>query len=135
MRATLDWSYGFLPELERLVLRRLGIFSGAFSLEAASTVAASKEIVELEVAERIANLVAKSLVAVDLDGAVVRYRLLETTRAYALEKLTESGEFERLARRHAEFYWDLADAAESESGMNAAIECFVDYELGSFAER
>jgi predicted ATPase/DNA-binding winged helix-turn-helix (wHTH) protein len=134
MRATLDWSYEFLPELERLVLRRLGVFSGAFSLEAASTVAASEEIIELEVAERIANLVAKSLVAVDLSGAVVRYRLFETTRAYALEKLTESGEFEKFARQHAEFCRDLADAAEGESGMSDAIECFVDYELGAFAE-
>src|SRR5260221_3856644 len=132
MRATLDWSYESLPELERLVLRRLAIFAGAFSLEAPSMVAASKEVGDLQIADRTANLVAKSLVTVDLGGDVVRYRLLAITRAYALEKLTESGEFDRLARRHAEYYRALSDGAEGESEMNNVIECFADCERGPF---
>src|SRR5216683_1862740 len=135
MRATLDWSYERLPELERLVLRRLAIFTGAFSLEAASVVAASKEIAALEIADCIANLVAKSLVTADLGDAVVRYRLLETTRAYALEKLTESGEFEHLTRRHVEYDRDLFEKAEVEAAMGPAAEWLADCGPMPFAER
>ena len=97
LRATLDWSYQLLPEIERVVLRRLAIFAGGFTLQAASAIAATGEIAGSDIFDCIANLVAKSLVAADLGGATVWYRLLETTRAYALEKLTESGEFEQLA--------------------------------------
>jgi predicted ATPase/DNA-binding winged helix-turn-helix (wHTH) protein len=102
LRATLDWSYELLPEPERVMLRRLAIFAGGFTLTVASAVAASAEFAASDVVDGIANLVAKSLVAADVGGAIARYRLLETTRAYALEKLFESGEIERIARRHAE---------------------------------
>jgi len=135
MRASLDWSYAFLPELERLALRRLAIFPSTFSLEDASVVAASEDIVALEIADRIANLVAKSLVTADLGDAVVRYRLLETTRAYALEKLTESGELEQLTRRHAEYDRDLFEKAEVEAGMGPAAEWLADCGPMPFAER
>jgi len=107
LRATLDWSYGLLPEPERVILRRLAVFAGAFRLEAASAVAASPEVAPAEVVEGLVNLVARSLVAAEVDGHVARYRLLDTTRAYAIEKLGESGERERLVRRHAEYYRDL----------------------------
>jgi predicted ATPase len=112
LRATLDWSHELLSESERVVLRRLAIFVGIFTLEAASAVAASVDISAPEVVDCVANLVAKSLLSADVGGAVVHYRLLETTRAYAREKLGESGEFERCARRHAEFHRDLFERAE-----------------------
>src|SRR6202035_5120735 len=111
LRATLDWSYQLLPEPERVVLRRLAIFAGGFTLQAASTIAATDEIAGSDIVDCAANLVAKSLVAADLGGATGWYRLLETTRAYALEKLAQSGEFEQVARRHAKYYWDLYERA------------------------
>jgi len=86
--ATLDWSHHLLPEPERVVLRRLAIFAGAFTLTAASTVAASGKIASADVVDGVANLVAKSLVRVDAGTGPTQYRLLETTRAYALEKLS-----------------------------------------------
>ena len=99
MRATLDWSFDLLPEPERVILRRLAVFAGAFSLTAASAVVASAELAPSDVVEGVANLVAKSLVSANMDDTGVRYSLLDTTRAYALEKLDESGEREQLARR------------------------------------
>jgi predicted ATPase/DNA-binding winged helix-turn-helix (wHTH) protein len=127
LRATLDWSYQLLPEPERVVLRRLAIFAGGFTLQAASTVAATDEIAGFDIVDCAANLVAKSLVAADLGGATGWYRLLETTRAYALEKLIESGEFEHLARRHAEYYRDLFERAEVELQTRPAAEWLAAY--------
>ena len=114
LRATFDWSHELLAEPERVLLRRLAIFAGPFSLEAATAVAASPELSAPNVIEGLTSLVAKSLVAAEVEGPVARYRLLDTTRAYALEKLEESGERERLALRHAEYYRDLFDRAETE---------------------
>src|SRR5712664_193641 len=114
MRATLDWSYDLLSEPERVVLRRLGVFVGPFTLDAASAVAAGVDIPASEVADSVANLVGKSLVSTDVGGAIVYYRLLETTRAYAREKLIGSAEFEHVAQRHAEYLRDLFEHAEAE---------------------
>jgi predicted ATPase/DNA-binding winged helix-turn-helix (wHTH) protein len=114
MRATLDWSYELLSESERVVLRRLGVFVGAFTLDAASAVAAGVDIPASEVAESVADLVSKSLVSTDVGGAIVYYRLLETTRAYARDKLNGSAEFDHVARRHAEYFRDLFEHAEAE---------------------
>jgi predicted ATPase len=100
LRATLDWSYGLLSEIERIVLRRLAIFAGSFALEQAAVIAATANLSTPEVTECVSNLVEKSLVTA-ISGTVVRYRLPETTRAYALEKLHESGEYATVARRHA----------------------------------
>jgi predicted ATPase/DNA-binding winged helix-turn-helix (wHTH) protein len=122
LRATLDWSYELLPEPERMGLRRLAIFAGGFTLEAASTVAVSGEIAGTDIVDCAANLVAKSLVAADLGGATAWYRLLETTRAYALEKLTQSGEFDQVARRHAEYHRELFERAEAELETRPASE-------------
>src|SRR5467141_166030 len=113
LRATLDWSYDLLPEPERLVLRRLAAFVGDFTA-AASLVAAGGEIAASEVVLSLANLVTKSLVTVEVGSVTAYYRLHETTRGYALEKLAESGEFELVARRHANYYRDLFDRAETE---------------------
>ena len=99
--ATLDWSYELLPEIERVVLCRLSVFAGAFTLESAIAVAG-----DVDVVEAIGNLVAKSLVSADVAGSVVWYRLLDTTRAYAMQKLRERGEQEHYARRYAPHHHD-----------------------------
>src|SRR5882724_11504093 len=114
MRATLDWSYDLLSESERVVLRRLGVFVGAFTLDAVSAVATGADIPASDIADSVANLVGKSLVSTDVGGAIVYYRLLETTRAYAREKLIGSAEFEHVAQRHAEYLRDLFEHAEAE---------------------
>src|SRR6202030_1835576 len=75
----------------------------------------------------LANLVAKSLITSDVADAIVRYRLLDTTRAYALEKLNESGEFEPVARRHAEYYRDLFERAEAQWEARPTVEWLADY--------
>jgi predicted ATPase len=98
--ATLDWSYNLLSATEQLVLRRLAVFAGGFSLEAALDVAA-ESLDPAELAETLATLIDKSLVTSDRTTAM-RHRLLDTTRAYAWQKLTESGEDLKMVRRHCE---------------------------------
>ncbi len=110
-----------------MVLRRLAIFAGGFTLQAASTIAATDELAGSDILDCVANLVAKSLVAADLGGATGWYRLLETTRAYALEMLTQSGEFEQVARRHAEYCRDLFERAETEWQTRPTAEWLGDY--------
>jgi predicted ATPase/DNA-binding winged helix-turn-helix (wHTH) protein len=127
LRATLDWSYELLPEPERLVMRRLAVFAGDFIAEAASLVAAGGEITASEVIRSLANLVTKSLVAVEVAGLLAHHRLHETTRAYAIEKLAESGEFEQVARRHADYYRDLLERAEMELETLPAPAWLADY--------
>ena len=100
LRATLDWSYELLPEAERAVLRRLAVFTGSFTLEAANAVAADNANAALDVVGCVANLATKSLVTPDVDGKGRHYRFSETTRAYALQRLEESGEHTICARRH-----------------------------------
>ena len=114
LRATLDWSYELLPESERLVMRRLAVFAGDFTAEAVSSVAADGEIAAPEAVCSLVNLVTKSLVTFEAGGVIAYHRLHETTRAYALEKLIESGELEQVARRHANYYRGLFDRAEIE---------------------
>ena len=121
LRATLDWSYELLPEPERLLLRSLGIFVGPFTLRAISAVAAP-EITVAGIVDDLSSLVAKSLVVSDVWNDIARYRLLSTTRAYALEKLNEGGERERIARRHAEYYRNLFERAEAEWQDNLTSE-------------
>src|SRR5262249_13449669 len=127
LRATLDWSYELLSEPERLMLRHVSIFAGGFTLAAASAVIAGIEILASNVVGNLVKLVAKSLVTADVGGATVHYRLLETTRAYAREKLAEQGELERAARRHAEYYLDLCGQAETEWQTRPAAEWRADY--------
>lgn len=111
--ATLSWSYDHLAPGERTTLCRLAIFAGHFSLDAASKVAAIEEP-SWEIIENLTSLVSKSLIAADFSQAVPRYRLLEITRAYALEKLRQGGGFDRLSRRHALHVKELVAAAEQE---------------------
>jgi len=127
LRATLDWSYELLPESERLVLRRVAIFAGAFPLEAAIAIAAGSELPAPDVIDGVANLVAKSLVSADFTEAASQYLLLETTRAYARERLTESGELDETARRHVEYHRDLFERAEAELETRSAKEWLAAY--------
>jgi len=114
LRATLDWSYQLLPDAERHLLQRLAVFSGSFSLDAANAVTNRGEALAVDIADRVANLVAKSLVASDFTGGGGYFRLLETTRVYAISKLIESGELEEFSRRHAEYYTGLLGRIEHE---------------------
>jgi predicted ATPase/DNA-binding winged helix-turn-helix (wHTH) protein len=100
LSATLDWSYNLLSPTEQLVLRRLAVFVGGFSLEAALDVVA-ESLGPAELTETLATLVDKSLVTSDRTTAT-RYRLLDTTRTYAWQKLSESGENLKIVPRHCE---------------------------------
>jgi predicted ATPase/DNA-binding winged helix-turn-helix (wHTH) protein len=111
LRATLDWSFDLLAAEERIVLRRLSIFVGGFTLEAASAVASDPAIDDYAVIDLLHQLVARSLVVADTAGAGARYRLLETTRAYALEKLAEAGETDTIERLHARYFRDRFEPA------------------------
>src|SRR5216683_1127506 len=101
--ATLDWSHDHLSEIERVLLRRVAIFVGQFTLEAALAVAEEAGIGESEIASALDNLVNKSLIEIWAGSRRPCYRLLDTTRAYALEKLAASGEQDSTAERHAGF--------------------------------
>jgi len=111
--ATLDWSYELLSETEARVLRHLAVFNGDFSLNAATAVMGNLDAVS--VADSLTDLVVKSLVAADFQTGDDHYRLLDTTRAYALEKLRGAGEHREAARRHAEYVREALIQAEAES--------------------
>ncbi|MFB6414661.1 MULTISPECIES: ATP-binding protein [Bradyrhizobium] len=101
LQATLDWSYGLLSDLERLVLRRLAVFAGHFTIDAALQVVPDERVDHARLFDAVDSLVAKSMVAPRPIGAMMRYRLLDTTRAYLLE--VEPGDA-ALAVRHATYY-------------------------------
>jgi predicted ATPase len=106
LRAALEWSYGLLTEQERSVFDQLGIFAGSFSLEAAQQLATDERADAWTVLDHLGALVDKSLVDVD-PGENPRYRMLETTRAFALERLAAGGATSQTMRRHAEVMLDI----------------------------
>lgn len=114
LTATLEWSCNLLSEVERAVLRRLAVFAGDFSLEAAHAVAFGNDRDWERMIGAVAGLVSKSLLAAHSGVSGLRYRLLDTTRAYARQQLGERGEEETAARRHAVYYGDLFVRAEAE---------------------
>src|SRR5215217_4615894 len=116
IRETLDWSYELLSEPERKVFRRLSVFAGGWTLEASEVVMSDESIGQSEVLELLAGLVEKSLVIAELtaESGGRRYRLLDSIRQYALEKLEQSGELEDVMRAHAEYFLALAEEAEPE---------------------
>ncbi|OXI29065.1 transcriptional regulator [Burkholderia sp. AU16741] len=103
LRATFDWSYVLLDRAARALFRRMGCFIGPFSFDAAYAVATEPGTSAADMIAVLGELVAKSLVTVEFHGAYARYRLTESTRAYALEKLHNEGEFERIVARHAAY--------------------------------
>jgi predicted ATPase len=127
LAATLDWSHALLSEVERIVFRRLSLFAGGFSLRAVVAVSAEPALPPAQVVDGLSGLVAKSLVAAEVGGIVRRYRLLDTTRAYALDKLDGSGERKMIARRHAEYYRGVFERAEAEWKTRPAAEWVADY--------
>jgi predicted ATPase/DNA-binding winged helix-turn-helix (wHTH) protein len=114
LRATLDWSFELLSDAEKVVLSRLAMLIGEFTMEAAIALASGTGRTPANLVDTIAGLIEKSLVATDLSGSVVHYRLLSTTRAYALEKLALSGEGDSMARCHAAYFSNLARQAEAD---------------------
>jgi predicted ATPase/DNA-binding winged helix-turn-helix (wHTH) protein len=107
LRATLDWSYDLLPEVEQRLFRCLAVFQGGFTLDAAFAVLADTGLDTELATSGIANLVTKSLVALNSTRDAARWYLLETIRAYALEKLTEYGETDSVSGLHAVYFRDL----------------------------
>jgi predicted ATPase/DNA-binding winged helix-turn-helix (wHTH) protein len=112
--AMLDWSYHFLADHEKVVLRRLSVLVGDFKLDAAVAVACETEADPAYVIAAVASLAEKSLISTPIVEGSTYYRLLDTTRSYALKKLDESGERGWIARRHAEYYRKLFERAEAE---------------------
>jgi predicted ATPase/DNA-binding winged helix-turn-helix (wHTH) protein len=127
LRATLDWSYGILSADEQVVLKRLAIFCGEFTLDSATAVASSADMASADVPEYIATLVAKSLVAVSLRDGVAWCRLLDTTRAYAREKLLESPDSHTVSKRHADTLCKFLLALRASPGSALAAELTSTY--------
>ena len=114
LQATLEWSFGLLSELERDVLRRLAVFVGQFTLEAALAVVTCPALDEGLVFGAIDSLVAKSMVAARPVGTMMRYRLLDATRAYILETRTEAADIADLPVRHARYFQRWLDETAAE---------------------
>jgi non-specific serine/threonine protein kinase len=114
LQATMDWSHQLLPDEERALFRRLSVFAGGFTLEAAELACAGEELKRDEVLDLLSHLVDKSLVTARDESGEARYRLLETVRQYGQEKLSESGETGQVRGRHAGYYLALAEEAEPE---------------------
>ncbi|HET9223667.1 MAG TPA: LuxR C-terminal-related transcriptional regulator, partial [Roseiflexaceae bacterium] len=112
LKATLDWSHDLLPEQEQIMFRRLAVFAGGWSLEAADAVCAGEGIEHDDVLNLLSDLVDRSLVVVDKHpGRDPRYRLLEPIRQYSVERLRSSGEEVAVRERHRNWYLALAEAA------------------------
>jgi predicted ATPase/class 3 adenylate cyclase len=121
LRATVDWSYSLLEEIERVVFERLGVFAGSFDARAAEVVCAGDSVEVWDVLDALTGLVAKSMVNADeaADGSM-RYQLLETLRQYARERLEESDDIDRWRARHAVHYADVAE--ETLEGIDGGDE-------------
>ena len=113
LKATIDWSYDLLAPAEKVVLRRLSVFAGGWSLEAAESVCADAEVEEWEVLDLLSRLVAKSLVVAESpEEGRVRYRMQENLRSYVQERLAEAGEVEALSVRRRDWFLALTEEAE-----------------------
>ncbi|CAB3963931.1 transcriptional regulator [Burkholderia aenigmatica] len=110
LRATFDWSYVLLDGAARSLFRRMACFIGPFTFDAAHEVAMDPGMPAADMIAVLGELVAKSLVAVEFNGAQARYRLTESTRAYAVEKLHNEGEFDTIVERHARYQREQAEA-------------------------
>ncbi|HSV18369.1 MAG TPA: adenylate/guanylate cyclase domain-containing protein [Casimicrobiaceae bacterium] len=120
LRAALEWSYSLLNDTEKAVFESLGVFSGSFSLESAQNLLRDEAIDEWTALDTIGALVDKSLIVVD-DHVAARYRMLETTRAFALERLVERGVMQDMLRRHAEVMVDAFERYHREVFRGASV--------------
>jgi predicted ATPase len=127
LRATIDWSYRLLSPEDQAALRCLSAFNGSFALEDAAFVMAPLASLG-EVNHRLASLLDKSFVVAKPQDQAFRYRLLDTTRVYAQEKLAESGEAKASRRRHAEHVWILFDRAKAECDQRATTDWLHTFE-------
>jgi DNA-binding CsgD family transcriptional regulator len=118
LRASVDWSHALLTEPERVLFRRLAVFLGGFGLDAAQAVAGGGDVQPYQVLDQLTLLVDKSLVVTDDRRGRTRYRLLETVRQYALEKLGESGEADDVRSRHRDHYTALAAPLDAPAGSD-----------------
>src|SRR5262249_43341548 len=109
LQAALDWSYSLLDDDERLVLRRLGVFVGGWTLTAAESICAGDELRREQVVDALGRLVTKSLVVADHDCQGVRYRLHESVRMYAVSQLEATGQTVDVQGRHAGYMLQLAE--------------------------
>ncbi len=128
LRAMIDWSHELLDGRGRALFRRLGIFASGFAIEGAVAVGSGEDLDELDVFDVLASLVDKSLVLAEPHGEAVRYRLLESTRAYACEKLDAAGERDLVAGRHLRYLrdrfaelWDLRERTARDADLYAAL--------------
>jgi len=117
MRAALDWSYGLVAPLEQIVFRRLAVFVGGWSLEAAEEVCSGSGVAPLEVLDLLTRLVDASLVQVDERDARARYRLLEPVRQYAQAQLEASGEFDAVRHQHATWFESFAERWQHDANV------------------
>src|SRR5277367_5633441 len=122
LRATLDWSYALLGPTAQIVLQRLANFNGAFTAEAAATVAAHRGLFARDVLTAVASLAAKSLVLTDTSVTPSRHRLLYTTRIYALEKLEQSDDCAAASRWHCGYVQKLLQQAETAWNKTSRVE-------------
>jgi len=113
LRSLIDWSYDLLQDPEKLLLRRLSIFAGGWTLDAAERICVGGEVEDGAVLDLLTSLIDKSLVAAEQGDARFRYRLLETVRQYARERLLESGGAEAIRDRHRDYFVALAEEADS----------------------
>jgi predicted ATPase/DNA-binding CsgD family transcriptional regulator len=127
--ALIDWSYDLLTPQEQKLFTRAAIFAGGFSLDAATAVCTGEGLDEIDVLDLLSSLTDKSLVVADTGGAQERYHLLESTRAYSLDKLATAGERERLARRHAEYFREQAQEADRVYGTGPTFAWLADVEM------
>ncbi|HXB52808.1 MAG TPA: winged helix-turn-helix domain-containing protein, partial [Rhizomicrobium sp.] len=117
LSATLGWSYHLLTAREQLVFRRLSVFAAGFTLRMATAVITDEVMPQAEATELLGSLVSKSLVQFTMDGSHSTYRLLDTTRSYAFDKLGEVGEVGKMAERHAQLILGLLeDGAAGQNG-------------------
>ncbi len=109
LRASVDWSHDLLSDDERVLFRRLAVFSGGWTLDAVEEVCAGNRLGRMAILDLLTSLVDKSMVAAEERGGGMRYRLLETVRQYALDRLTVAGEREFVRDRHRDFFVSLAE--------------------------
>lgn len=122
LRATMDWSHDLLPANEQAILRRMAVFQGDFTMDAAVAIAMDAETTTEAALDAIASLATKSLIAADISGDMTYYRLLDTTRAYAMEKLVASAEHRPTALRHAAYFRDALTADDRRIDYPRAID-------------